>query len=163
MQMSNQLRGIDKDIFELINLDNPKSFLLFAGAGAGKTRTLVNVLVAFKKYRNDQLINSGKRIAVITYTNAACEEIKHRLHYDTSFDISTIYSFAWLLVQPFTKYIKGWLRSRLDEKIIDLQDKLAKARDLNNKTARLNRLKLEKSLERKEKLNEVFRFIYSPV
>jgi DNA helicase-2/ATP-dependent DNA helicase PcrA len=163
MQMSNQLRGVDKDIFELINLDNPKSFLLFAGAGAGKTRTLVNVLVAFKKYRNDQLINSGKRIAVITYTNAACEEIKHRLNYDTSFDISTIHSFAWLLVQPFTKDIKDWLRSRLDEKIIDLQDKLAKARDLNNKTAILNRLKLEKSLERKEKLNEVFRFIYSPV
>lgn len=161
--MKNDLEGVDKSIFELLDLDNPKSFLLFAGAGAGKTRTLVNTLLALKHHRNDQLVNARQRIAVITYTNAACEEIKHRLAFDSSFDVSTIHSFAWSLINPFTQDIKNWLFVRLQEKIDDLKEKLQKAKDPNNKTALLNRAKLEKNEIRLLNLNEVTEFAYSPI
>jgi DNA helicase-2/ATP-dependent DNA helicase PcrA len=161
--MQNELEGVDKRIFELLNLDNPKSFLLFAGAGAGKTRTLVNTLLALKYHRNDQLVNARQRIAVITYTNAACEEIKHRLSFDSSFDISTIHSFAWSLIKPFTQDIKNWLLIRLQEKIDELTEKLQKARDPSNKTAIQNKAKLEKSVTRLSDLNEITEFAYSSV
>ena len=36
-------------LFSYLNLDNPSSFLLFAGAGSGKTRTLVGVLEQMKQ------------------------------------------------------------------------------------------------------------------
>ena len=42
------LFGVDKEIYSYLNLNDPKSFLLFAGAGSGKTRTLVNVLQEIK-------------------------------------------------------------------------------------------------------------------
>ena len=34
---------VDDTIFECLDLDNPKSLFLFAGAGSRKTRSLVNV------------------------------------------------------------------------------------------------------------------------
>ena len=53
MNLQNHNNNIDKyvddEIYNCLNLDNPKSFFLFAGAGSGKTRTLVNVLKEFKK------------------------------------------------------------------------------------------------------------------
>ena len=35
---------VDEELLACLNLQNPKSFFLFAGAGSGKTRSLVNVL-----------------------------------------------------------------------------------------------------------------------
>ena len=35
---------VDDKLIECLNLERPKSFFLFAGAGAGKTRSLINVL-----------------------------------------------------------------------------------------------------------------------
>ena len=39
---------VDDVIYESIKPSSPRSFFLFAGAGSGKTRTLVNVLGRFK-------------------------------------------------------------------------------------------------------------------
>ncbi|WP_422490790.1 UvrD-helicase domain-containing protein [Vibrio chagasii] len=73
------LSGVDREIYEYLSLDKPKSFLLFAGAGSGKTRTLVNVLQEIRDKNLGRLIQNGQRVGVITYTNAACDEIQHRL------------------------------------------------------------------------------------
>ena len=35
---------VDEELLACLNLQNPKSFFLFAGAGSGKTRSLVKVL-----------------------------------------------------------------------------------------------------------------------
>ena len=40
---------VDDVIYESIKPSSPQSFFLFAGAGSGKTRTLVNVLARFKE------------------------------------------------------------------------------------------------------------------
>ena len=37
----------------------------------------------------------GKQLAVITYTNAACDEITRRLDFDSLVIVKTIHSFVW--------------------------------------------------------------------
>lgn len=156
------LIGVDKDIYNYLNMDNPKSFLLFAGAGSGKTRTLVNVLQAVRNNDLPRFIKTGKKIAIITYTNAACEEIKHRLQYDPIFVVSTIHSFVWNLIQPFTKDIKEWLEEDLQESIHNLQESINKARDPKNKTALKNQRSLNSKNKRLQDLNIINNFTYSP-
>ena len=74
-----------EQLFSYLDLDNPRSFLLFAGAGSGKTRTLVSVLEKMKQRYSSELSRSGKRIGIITFTNAACEEVQRRLFFDANF------------------------------------------------------------------------------
>lgn len=162
MSYQHKLEGVDQDIFQYLDLKSPKSFLLFAGAGSGKTRTLVNVLQEIRNRDLPNLIKKGQRIAVITYTNAACQEIQHRLKYDPIFEVSTIHSFTWKLIKPFTEDIKNWLHEKLNEDIFELEDKLARARSLTNKTAVINKKILDSKVKRRNELNEITSFIYSP-
>ena len=53
-----------EQIFEYMDLDDPKSFLLFAGAGSGKTRTLVEALELMKLRYATKLSMSGQKIAI---------------------------------------------------------------------------------------------------
>lgn len=162
MSNSNSLIGVDREIYEYLSLDNPKSFLLFAGAGSGKTRSLVNVLQKVREKKLDRLIKSGQRVGVITYTNAACDEIKHRLSYDPLFHVSTIHSFVWKLIEPFTEDIKEWLKEKLQADIDDLSLKLSKVRCMNGKTAQQNIRKIESKSRRLDELSLVRTFSYSP-
>ena len=66
---------VDKEIQDCFSADAPKCFFVFAGAGSGKTRSLINTLTFLDKERGESLLMNGKQIAVITYTNAACDEI----------------------------------------------------------------------------------------
>ena len=79
MEMSSSVDTIVNELFSYMDLNNPRSFLLFADTGSGKTRTLVSVLERMKHEYSAELSKSGKRIGIITYTNAACEEIQRRL------------------------------------------------------------------------------------
>jgi len=157
------LTGVDKEIYQYLNIDDPQSFLLFAGAGSGKTRTLVNVLQEIRDNDLNRFIQNGQRVAVITYTNAACEEIKHRLQYDPLFHISTIHSFIWDLIKPFSTDIKDWLRNKLTDDITTLESKLAKARKKDGITAIKNARSKESKQRRLDELDTITDFIYSPV
>ena len=76
---------MDKEIRECFSKENPKCFFVFAGAGSGKTKSLIDVLSFLDKEYGDDLLLNGKQIAVITYTNAACDEISRRLQYKPIF------------------------------------------------------------------------------
>ncbi|MFD2938558.1 UvrD-helicase domain-containing protein [Flavobacterium notoginsengisoli] len=154
--------NVDVEIYKCINPVNPKSFFLFAGAGSGKTRTLVNVLSQFKESNGKNFKLKNKKIAIITYTNAAANEINHRLAYDPIFNVSTIHSFCWELIQNFTIDIKKWLEIDLNESIIDLNVQLSKSRDSNNKTSVGNRKKMESKIKRLDSLNKISKFVYNP-
>ena len=80
-------------------------FKIYAGPGAGKTTWLVNHLENVIKC-SKRLGKTGK-IACITYTNVAADEIITRLNCDKSrFDISTIHSFLYRnIVKPFSYLI----------------------------------------------------------
>lgn len=74
---------VDEEIAACLNLDTPKSFFLFAGAGSGKTRSLVTALQHVQTSLGERLRAKGQRVGVITFTNAASDEIKSRLLFDT--------------------------------------------------------------------------------
>lgn len=79
---------------------------VFAGPGAGKTRWLISHLERVL-LESDRLNKTGK-VACITYTNVAAEEILNRLKCDKSrFEISTIHSFLYRnIVRPFSYLIE---------------------------------------------------------
>lgn len=81
---------VDVEIAKCLDLCNPKSFFMFAGAGSGKTRSLVNALKYLNVYAGKELRLYSRQVAVITYTNAACDEIMSRMGYNPLFAVSTI-------------------------------------------------------------------------
>lgn len=155
-------KHVDNEINDCLNLNNPKSFFLFAGAGSGKTRTLVNVLKEFEKNHGKEFRLNRKKVAIITYTNAASDEIKNRLEFDPIFNVSTIHSFAWELIEPFTNDIKIWLQNHLSEEIQKLNEAQLKSRDKFNKTSIDRTRKIESKNKRILNLDNIVKFIYNP-
>ncbi|MFL1389243.1 MULTISPECIES: ATP-dependent helicase [Pseudomonas] len=151
-----------EQIFKYMDLEDPQSFLLFAGAGSGKTRTLVEALELMKQRYAAKLSMSGQKIAIITYTNAACEEIKRRIFFDANFMVSTIHSFCWDLIKPFTNDIKAWLEVKLAADIEKLLSALAKSRSPSGVTAVRNQRSLASKRKRLSNLERIKSFTYSP-
>lgn len=89
-------------VMEKINscLDGKKNFLLSGGAGSGKTYTLIQTLHhVFKS-------NPKARVACITYTNVAADEIKERSPY-SKLRVSTIHDFLWYEIKGYQKNLKS--------------------------------------------------------
>lgn len=156
------LSPVDEEIYSCLNLDNPKSFFLFAGAGSGKTRSLVEVLKRFRRENITRLRKNGQKAAIITYTNAACDEIKNRLEYDPTFQVSTIHSFAWELINPYANDIRNWLISNLEEEIAGLREKQGKAKNTATKTYIDRERKIELKNRRLSILPDIKKFTYNP-
>lgn len=152
---------VDEVIDRCLHLNNPRSFFLYAGAGSGKTRSLVGALGKLRQRERDQLVYRGQRIAVITYTNAARDEILRRIEFDPLVDVSTIHSFAWRLIQGFNDEIRTWLKASIAESLADLADKMQRARGIN-KTFRKNKADFERKQKRLDSLDAMASFQYSP-
>jgi len=144
-----------------LNLDNPKSFFLFAGAGSGKTRALVEAMQIFRKKYGQEFRLSARKVAVITYTNAACDEITHRIDYDSIFAVSTIHSFAWELIRTYNKDIREWLRNRLTTDILALEEQQKKGR-AGTKAAADRAVQIESKQKRMNRLDTIKYFTYNP-
>lgn len=155
------LPDADEVIQQCLNLDNPRSFFLYAGAGSGKTYSLVEAVRGFKNRAREQLTVEGRQIAIITYTNAAAEEVMRRLENDPLVWVSTIHSFAWEMIKGFNDDIRTWLRVKLASDIDELEKKLGKARG-ENKTFRANKAERDRKVKRLVNIEHVFDFTYSP-
>lgn len=153
---------VDDEILSCLNPDDFKSFFLFAGAGSGKTRTLVNVLTRFKEKWGELFRLQRRTVAIITYTNAAANEIVHRLEYDPIFQVSTINSFAWNLIRPFTADIRNWLKTSLSEDLDALVAEQSKSKNLQNKTSKGRAIKMEYKSRRLGYLDDIQKFTYNP-
>lgn len=159
--MSNAAKlNVNDEIYSCLDLNNPKSFFLFAGAGSGKTRSLVDVLKRFKESHAKQLQLNGQKVAIITYTNAASDEIKRRLEYDSTFIVSTIHSFAWELIQPFQADIKEWVRKETVKKIEELHEQERKGR--GGEASEKRKKNIDSKSKRIENLSIVKKFTYNP-
>lgn len=154
--------NVDEIIYDCLKLEKPKSFFLFAGAGSGKTRSLVNVLDRFKDNYGKQFRLERKKIAIITYTNAAANEIIHRLQYDSIFQVSTIHKFAWEIIKNFNYDIKNWLKTNLQTEIFELEEQQGKSRNLQNKTSIDRARKIESKKKRILNLDSIIKFTYNP-
>jgi DNA helicase-2/ATP-dependent DNA helicase PcrA len=151
---------VDAEITTYLNLDTPKSFFLFAGAGSGKTRSLVEALKHVRNAYGHRLRLQRKKVAVITYTNAACDEIKQRLDYDSIVEVSTIHSFVWNLIQNFHSDIKEWLKIDLRRSVEEISEQQRRGR--GGKAAIDRAHKIESKQRRLKALDSVKQFIYSP-
>ena len=153
----------DEIIQNCVDLSNPQSFFLLAGAGSGKTRSLVNALDYLSKTFGKDLFINGKRVAVITYTNAARDEILRRVGHNPLFLISTIHSFAWELINPYVNDIRVWLNNKLIEKIKETEASQSGPRVSTTSKAYQRRAKeIEKYKQRLDLLPKINKFIYSP-
>jgi len=76
-------------------LEEGRSFAMIAGAGAGKTTSLISALDHVRNIFGSLLFKQGQRVACITYTKRAVSVIRERLGYDELFEVSTLHSFLW--------------------------------------------------------------------
>jgi DNA helicase-2/ATP-dependent DNA helicase PcrA len=152
---------VDNEIAGCLNLDTPKSFFLFAGAGSGKTRSLVTALQHVQKNLSARLRVKGQRVGVITFTNAASDEIKRRLLFDPLIDVRTIHSFAWSLIEGLNHDIREWLRVELAEDIVQLEADEVKGRK-GTKASATRLSKIESKSTRLQNLSYIKSFTYSP-
>lgn len=151
----------DETILGCLNLEKPRSFFLYAGAGSGKTRSLVEAIRTVCREQGRRLSLTGQKIGVMTYTNAACDEIKQRLKFDPRVEVLTIHAFAWSLIDGHDKDIRQWLAARLLADMAELEEAQAKGRAASKAAADRARA-IESKRRRHAGLSAITRFVYSP-
>jgi DNA helicase-2/ATP-dependent DNA helicase PcrA len=152
---------VDEEIKSCFTNGNHKSFFMFAGAGSGKTRSLVNALSFLEKEKGEQFALRALKIAVITYTNAASDEIERRLHNNPIFAISTIHSFLWKLIKHYQSDIKDWIKKSIEADIDELKEKQSKGRK-GSDAERKRSDEIKRKTDRLNKLAKIKRFSYDP-
>ena len=153
---------VDETLERCILATPRKSFFLFAGAGSGKTYSLVLLLKKICGNIGKDLLLQGKQVAVITFTNAATDEIINRLDYSPVFHISTIHSFVWDVIKYYQADIRRLYRQFIEEDIRVVCEKLESAKNKTTKTYQSNTEKLEQLKERLEKAKTIDKFVYNP-
>lgn len=132
-----------------------RPFFLFAGAGSGKTRMLTTLLERILEEQGAELAKQGRRIAVITFTNAAVEVINSRIHNNPIVQVSTIHSFLWTLIATYQRDIKRALLQLTQEKLTELDT-------TTKKWSKIKLLQREKLREKLSQIEQAVRFTYSP-
>jgi DNA helicase-2/ATP-dependent DNA helicase PcrA len=88
-------------------IDERKSFLVDAGAGSGKTSSLVGALRhLIDTQLGATLAQKSQRIACITFTNIATDQIVERTARNPLLHVSTIHDFLWRVIKPHQKALK---------------------------------------------------------
>ncbi len=111
----------DRELYRCLNAIPPKSFLMTAGAGSGKTTSLIKGLTEILTKHGDKLKLRRQKVACITYTDIAAGEIWADVGNNPLVHVSTIHSFLWSLIRPFQSDISTWVSGRIDEKLLDLR------------------------------------------
>ncbi len=92
-------------------LDDGSSFVFEAGAGAGKTYSLIASLRYILKDRKRELQRTHQQVACVTYTNVARDMIIAQTDGDPVIYCDTTHAFAWMLVSPFQKRLRELVRT----------------------------------------------------
>lgn len=132
---NNRDAGVVEEICGYLTEDPPRCYFLFAGAGSGKTRTLVEVLRRLTGVINHEkggqlaqrLRMYGRSIRVVTYTKNAVAVINGRLGDNDLIGVSTIHSFCWELIGGFNDDIREALIA-LKEAQLEKETSEAKAK-----------------------------------
>ncbi|MQM25253.1 UvrD-helicase domain-containing protein [Glycomyces albidus] len=98
-----QLTSALDDVLEAVR--SKRSFKLEAGAGSGKTHALIIALQEVLDNRSSYLDRRDQKIACITYTNTAKDEIVERLGENDSVFVDTLHGFLWELISPYQKVL----------------------------------------------------------
>lgn len=88
-------------------LTTKTSFSVVAGAGSGKTTSLISTLEKTREIYGSELRKRGQKVVCITYTKRAVGVIQSRLRFDSLYHVSTLHSFLWPEVARFQDAIRG--------------------------------------------------------
>lgn len=109
-------------VFEAV--ENSNNFKLEAGAGAGKTYSLIKALHFLIEREGKRLSHLNQRIACITFTNVAKEEIEARTDRSPIIHCDTIHAFCWSIISGFQSKLRallpeldGWADAPWDERL----------------------------------------------
>lgn len=83
-----------------------KNFRLEAGAGAGKTYSLVAALKKIIAEKGPALMHAGQQVACITYTEVARNEIANEIEEHPAILVNTIHGFGWAFISRFQKTLR---------------------------------------------------------
>lgn len=86
-----------------------KDFKLEAGAGAGKTYSLVKALQYLIEREGRRLPRLNQRIACITFTNVAKDEIEARTDRNPVIHCDTVHAFSWSIISGFQAQLRSHL------------------------------------------------------
>ena len=92
-------------------LDAGKGFRLEAGAGAGKTYSLIKALQFLIERDGQTLPKRSQQIACITFTNVAKDEIAARTDRSPLIFCETNHAFCWSLISGFQKPLRALVES----------------------------------------------------
>ncbi|QIL43169.1 ATP-dependent helicase [Acidovorax sp. HDW3] len=145
----------------------PRSFFMFAGAGSGKTRTLVEVLrrlTGVVAHEHGEMLAHrlrlyGRSIRVVTYTKNAVAVISGRLGSNDLVAVSTIHSFCWELIGGFDDDIREAL---IADKGLQLEEAKTKAAAKARGVSDTDRRKFAEIEADIEALKAVSTFVYHP-
>lgn len=112
----------DQTLYDCINASPPRSFLMIAGAGSGKTTSLIKGLTEILNKHGEKLKLRRQKVACITYTLVAAGEIWADVGNNPLVQVSTIHSFLWSLIRSFQSDIHEWVTNRIDEKLEELRN-----------------------------------------
>lgn len=93
---------------------------MVAGAGSGKTTSLVKALTTIVVAHGGTLKRLRQRVACITYTEIAAREIWADVGNNPLVHVSTIHSFLWTITRTFQGDIRAWVLNRIDVRIAEL-------------------------------------------
>lgn len=88
-------------------LEVGRNFRLEAGAGAGKTYSLVAALRKLIDERGAGLMHAGQQVACITFTEVAKEEIASEIEAHPAILVNTIHGFSWAFISRFQKTLRS--------------------------------------------------------
>ena len=153
--MSKRLNSPDTDadavIQACIQATPPQPFIVRAGAGSGKTTSLVKALGRVLEAHGSGMRRRKQQVACITYTELAAHEISVDVNENPLVHVSTIHSFYWSIIKSFQADIKAWVRRRIDAKLSELR---AAADAFTAKTKQTTRDKNTRDIARYEAQSE---------
>lgn len=102
-----------KQAQERINaaLDGGRSFRLEAGAGAGKTYSLLAALKRLIAARGPALVQAGQKVACITFTEVARNEIAQEIEDHPAILVETIHAFSWSFLGQFQNALRDIVKA----------------------------------------------------
>lgn len=103
---------IDEKIIYL--LERGKNFRVEAGAGSGKTYSLIKVVEWLQANKAKEYKKKWQEVACITFTNAAADVIQERLPNESFIVPSTIHGFAWGFMKQFRGDLVKAVKQRTD-------------------------------------------------
>ncbi|WNX86502.1 ATP-dependent helicase [Agathobaculum sp. NTUH-O15-33] len=113
----------NKKIFACI--DDGASFIFNAGAGSGKTYSLVESLKYLISKKGEFLKYHNHNVICITFTNVAAEEIKQRLGNSSLAIVSTIHDRMWDIIQHHQPQLVEIHFNKLKNEIAIIEDEIS--------------------------------------